>query len=84
MPNPEPADRPAATTPSAAPTPETPSASAERRKNPHLRELIDEMMATIRVAVNRDLWTPEERSKAETDLAEIMTRVRSQALRRVH
>jgi hypothetical protein len=56
----------------------------ERRKNPHLRELIDEMLVTIRVAVNRELWTPEERSRAESDLAEIMGRIRTQAVKPLH
>jgi hypothetical protein len=57
-----------------------PPATGERRKNPHLRELIDEMLASVRVAVNRDLWTPEERAHAETELNELMGRIRSQAI----
>jgi len=53
-----------------------PGARAERRKNPRLRSLIDEMLATIRVHVNQELWTPEERQTAEADLERIMRRVR--------
>jgi hypothetical protein len=54
-------------------------AGSERRRNHALRELIDEMLASIRSAVNRDLWTPEERAQYEQELAGIMTRVRSEA-----
>ena len=54
-------------------------AARERRRNHRLRELIDEMMASIRVAAGQDLWQPEERAKYESELAEIMTRVRSEA-----
>ena len=52
----------------------------ERRKNLRLRELIDEMLASVRVAVNRDLWTPEERAAAEAELAHVMEAVRREAL----
>ena len=52
----------------------------ERRKNLRLRELIDEMLASVRVAVNRDLWTPEERAAAEAELARLMDAVRREAL----
>ncbi len=51
----------------------------ERRNNPHLRDLIDEMLVTLRVAVNRELWTPEERSRSESELEGMMSRIRSQA-----
>ncbi len=61
--------------------PETPK-SAERRSNARLRELVDEMMATIRAAANIDLWTPDERERYEADMARIMTTVRDQALDR--
>ena len=54
----------------------------ERRRNPVLRELIDEMLVSIRVAANRELWTPAERTEYERELAEIMTRVRSEAVTR--
>ena len=55
---------------------------SERRSNPRLRELVDEMMATVRAAANRDLWTAEERASAEADMARIMATVRDQALDR--
>ena len=54
----------------------------ERRRNPVLRELIDEMLASIRVAANRELWTPAERAQYERELAEIMARVRSETVKR--
>jgi len=57
-----------------------PPAAGERRKNPHLRELIEEMLVSVRVAVNRELWTPEERARAESELDELMGRIRSQAI----
>jgi hypothetical protein len=50
------------------------------RTNSHLRELIDEMMATIRAAAGRELWTPEERARCEADMARIMASVRERAL----
>lgn len=52
----------------------------ERRKHQHLRELIDEMLASLRVAANRDLFTRDERADAESQLARIMTRVHEEAL----
>jgi hypothetical protein len=54
--------------------------NAERRRNPHLREMVDELLATIRVAANRDLWSTEERAQCEADMARIMENVRQQAL----
>ena len=60
----------------------TPAAVVERRKNPALRELIDEMLASIRSATNNELWTPDERTQYERELGEIMARVRSEAVRR--
>jgi hypothetical protein len=52
----------------------------ERRRNGALRQLVDEMMATIRTAAGRDLWTPEERAQCEAELAQIMARVRAGAI----
>lgn len=52
----------------------------ERRRNPRLRELVDEMMASIRAAANADLWTADERARCEADMARIMDSVRDQAL----
>ena len=54
----------------------------ERRRNQALRELVDEMLASIRVAANRDLWTAQERQQYESELSLIMTRVRSEAIAR--
>jgi hypothetical protein len=59
-----------------------PRPGSERRRNHALRELIDEMLASIRSATNRDLWTPEERTQYEQELATIMSRVRSEATNR--
>jgi len=54
----------------------------ERRSNARLRELVDEMMASIRAAANIDLWTPDERLLYEAEMARIMSTVRDQALDR--
>jgi hypothetical protein len=51
----------------------------ERRQNPRLRELVDEMLASIRAAANVDLWSPEERARYEEDMLRIMSNVRAQA-----
>jgi hypothetical protein len=55
---------------------------SERRRNPRLRELVDEMMASIRAAANVDLWTPDERIRCESDMARIMESVREHAVAR--
>lgn len=52
----------------------------ERRQNLALRELIDEMMASIRQATQSALWTTEERAQYERELALIMSRVRTHAV----
>jgi len=52
----------------------------ERRHNPRLRELVDEMLASIRAAANVELWTPEERDRCESDMARIMETVRTKAV----
>jgi hypothetical protein len=52
------------------------------RSRHRLRDLIEEMMASIRVAANEDLWTEVERTRAEADLERIMARVRAEALSR--
>ena len=62
-----------------SPIPNTPPNGSERRRNPRLRELVDEMMASIRAAANVDLWTPEERDRCQTDMARIMESVRTHA-----
>jgi hypothetical protein len=52
----------------------------DKRTNHKLRELIDEMMASIRTASRRDLWSEEERAQYEHELAMIMQRVRGEAV----
>lgn len=52
----------------------------DRRRRTALRTMIDEMMEQIRTATRQDVWTPEERARAEADLARIMDRVRDEAL----
>jgi hypothetical protein len=52
----------------------------ERRHNPRLRELVDEMLASIRAAHHVDLWTDEERIRCEADMARIMESVREHAI----
>jgi hypothetical protein len=52
----------------------------DRRSNPRLRELIDEMLASIRASHQVDLWTDEERTRYEGELSRIMDTVRSEAL----
>lgn len=51
----------------------------ERRNNPRLRELVDEMLASIRAAANVDLWTDQERARYQADMARIMESVREHA-----
>lgn len=60
----------------------SPYGGNERRRNPRLRELVDEMLATIRAASNVDLWTPGERERYEADMARIMESVREHAVDR--
>ena len=52
----------------------------ERRTNPRLRELVDEMLASIRAAHHVDLWTNEERARCQADMARIMESVREHAI----
>ena len=54
--------------------------ASDRRSNLALRELIDEMMTSIRSATQGHLWTSEERAQYERELAMIMTRVRSETV----
>lgn len=51
--------------------------SHDRRSNPELRRLIEEMLERVR-QMNRNilLWSPEERARAEADLESVMARVR--------
>jgi hypothetical protein len=52
-----------------------------RRTNLVFRQLIDEMLKQLRDTSTTDAWTPEERARAEADLARIMESVRREALR---
>ena len=55
----------------------------DRRRNAALRAMIDEMLSQVReLQQDNASWTPEERSKAEDELARIMARVRSSAVGR--
>jgi hypothetical protein len=52
-------------------------ASHDRRSNPELRRLIEEMLERVR-QMNRNVlvWSPDERARAEADLESVMARVR--------
>ena len=68
--------------PESPPSPDqaaTPPA-VERRRNPRLRELVDEMLASVRAAARRELWSEEERRQYEAELSEVMQRVRFEAV----
>jgi hypothetical protein len=54
---------------------------APERTNLVFRQLIEEMLGQLREANANDSWTPEERARAEADLARIMESVRREALR---
>jgi len=64
-----------------------PSSSTEalhdRRSNPELRRLIEEMLQRVR-EMNRNvlIWSEEERARAEADLESVMARVRRLAAER--
>jgi hypothetical protein len=55
--------------------------TVERRRRLALRALVEEMLTEIRSAASEDSWTPEERQRAEADLARIMDQVRREAFR---
>jgi hypothetical protein len=62
------------------PSPNAGPNGVERRTNPRLRELVDEMLASIRAAHNVDLWTNDERARYQADMARIMESVREHAI----
>ena len=64
----------------AAPTAGDGRPAHERRRNPRLRELVDEMLASLRAATRRELWTDDERRRCEAELAEVMRLVRFEAV----
>ena len=61
----------------------TSSQTVERRRRVALRALVEEMLTEIRSAASaaEENWTPEERQRAEADLARIMDQVRREAFR---
>jgi hypothetical protein len=60
-----------------------PDQERERRRNLALRALVDEMLGLVRDAHRgASLWSPGEREQLERELAEIMSRVRAEALAR--
>jgi hypothetical protein len=59
-----------------------PPSDVERRRNPRLRELIDEMLATVRATLREELISDAERVDAEQQLEQIMARVRAETVRR--
>lgn len=61
--------------------PRHPATGRERRRHLQLRELIEEMLASLRAAANQDLFTTAERADAEQQLAAIMKRVHAEALK---
>jgi hypothetical protein len=63
------------------PTSEPSTQTIERRRRLALRALVEEMLSGIRSAASEDDWTPEERARAEADLARIMDQVRREAFR---
>jgi hypothetical protein len=62
-------------------TSEGSSQTVERRRRLALRALVEEMLTEIRSAASDESWTPEERQRAEADLARIMDQVRREAFR---
>jgi hypothetical protein len=69
------------------PTSQSPSnvstQTVDRRRRLALRALVEEMLTEIRSAASaaEEDWTPEERQRAEADLARIMDQVRREAFR---
>jgi hypothetical protein len=57
------------------------SQTVDRRRRLALRALVEEMLTEIRSAASDETWTPEERQRAEADLARIMDQVRREAFR---
>ncbi len=63
------------------PTSQASTQTVERRRRLALRALVEEMLTEIRSAASEEDWTPEERKRAEADLARIMDQVRREAFR---
>jgi len=74
--------RPAAAQRASTDTSSSSTDTVERRKRLALRALVEEMLNEIRSAAGgNEEWTPEERARAEADLARIMDQVRREAFR---
>ncbi|MHB1222847.1 MAG: hypothetical protein ACYC2G_02190 [Gemmatimonadaceae bacterium] len=56
------------------------SVPPERRVHDALRTLVEEMLMQIRDTAQQDLWTADERARAEEDLERVMAQVRREAL----
>jgi hypothetical protein len=54
----------------------------ERRRNPELRRLVDELLAAVRSTVREELRSDAARVDADAQLEAIMARVRAETLRR--
>lgn len=65
------------TDPTADPTDSVPP---ERRVHNALRTLVEEMLIQIRDTAQQELWTADERARAEEDLERVMAQVRREAL----
>jgi ribosome recycling factor len=63
------------------PTNDASTQTVERRRRLALRALVEEMLTEIRSAASEETWTPDERQRAEADLARIMDQVRREAFR---
>jgi len=63
--------------PDTSPQPSSTEAAHDRRANPELRRLIEEMLERVR-QMNRNvgIWSQDERARAEADLESVMARVR--------
>ena len=59
------------------PTPSGAETAQDRRANPELRRLIEDMLERVR-EMNRKIgvWSTEERARAEAELEVVMARVR--------
>ena len=58
----------------------TDTGAGERRVRAALRTLVDDMMTQIRSASQNEVWTADERARAESDLERIMEQVRREAM----
>jgi hypothetical protein len=63
------------------PTPPETETLQDRRANPELRHLIEEMLERVR-EMNRKvgIWSTEDRARAEAELETVMARVRRLAM----